>query len=53
MLRLWNIAKYQISNTVGFDTVSTTEYYKENYAQNKKRQDIFNYCLADFIIILS
>lgn len=29
MLILWNIAKYQISNAVGFDTVSTTEYYKK------------------------
>lgn len=29
MLILWNIAKYQISNAVGFDIVSTTEYYKK------------------------
>lgn len=34
MLRLWNIAKYPIADAGGFNNAPTTEYYKENYAQN-------------------
>ncbi len=34
MLRLWGIAKSPLSDAGGFDNAPTTEYYKENYAQN-------------------
>lgn len=34
MLRLWNIAKSPLSDAGGYDNAPTTEYYKNNYAQN-------------------
>ena len=34
MLRLWNIAKYPVSDAGGFDNAPTTEYHKANYEQN-------------------
>lgn len=34
MLRLWNIAKSPISDAGGYDNAPTTEYYKNDYAQN-------------------
>ena len=34
MLRLWNIAKSPLSDAGGYDNAPTSEYYKNNYAQN-------------------